>query len=81
MLLAATGNSGRARLECLRVGKSETPPDASLRVGNAFPAGYGSEVNSVQGTVGTAMRGLVARAAGGGSGGRHSSGSYRTLSL
>ncbi len=73
MLLAATGNSGRARLERLRVGKSKTPPDASFRVGDAFPAGYGREVNCIQGAVGTAtaMRELVARAAGRGSGGRH----------
>ena len=77
MLLAATGNASGAGLEGFGVGKSKTPSDATFGVGDAFTAGYGREIDGVEGTVGstaapTAM-GLVPRTTGGGSaGGRHS---------
>ena len=73
MLLAATGNASGAGLEGFGVGKSKTPSDATFGVGDAFAAGYGREIDGVEGTVGSTPTALVAGATGGGSaGGRHS---------
>ena len=52
VLFAAAGRAGFAGGESVGVGKAETPSDATFGVGDAFAAGYGGEVDGVEGSLG-----------------------------
>ena len=54
MFLTTTCRTGLPRRKGVGVGKTKTPSDTTLRVGDTFTAGYGSEVDGVEWTVGPA---------------------------
>ena len=52
VFFAAAGRARFAGREGVGVGEAEAPADAAFGVGDAFAAGYGGEVDGVEGAVG-----------------------------